>query len=153
PGTPGCLTIVTSRDQLAGLMVTEGAHPLRLDLLSDGDARDLLARRVGTARVAWEREAGGEIIERCAGLPPALSIAAARGGLRPDSPLWVTAAELRDATAVLDPLSAGEPTSDARAVLSWSYQALSPDAAQMFRLLGLHPGPDIGVPAAASVGG
>jgi tetratricopeptide (TPR) repeat protein len=153
PGTPGCLTLVTSRDQLAGLAVTEGAHPLRLDLLSDGDARDLLARRVGTARVAWEREAANEIIERCAGLPLALSIAAARAVLRPDFPLAVTAAELRDASAVLDPLSAGEPTSDARAVLSWSYQALTGDAAQMFRLLGLHPGPDIGVTAAASLAG
>jgi len=94
-----------------------------------------------------------EIIERCAGLPLALSIAAARAVLRPDFPLAVTAAELRDASAVLDPLSAGEPTSDARAVLSWSYHALTPEAAQMFRLLGLHPGPDIGVTAAASLAG
>jgi DNA-binding SARP family transcriptional activator/tetratricopeptide (TPR) repeat protein len=153
PATPGCLTVVTSRDQLAGLTVTEGAHPLRLDLLSAGDARDLLARRVGAVRVAWERDAVNEIIDRCAGLPLALSIAAARAVLRPDFPLAVTAAELRDATVVLDPLSAGEPASDARAVLSWSYQALTPQAAQMFRLLGLHPAPDIGVSAAASLAG
>jgi DNA-binding SARP family transcriptional activator/tetratricopeptide (TPR) repeat protein len=153
PGTPGCLTLVTSRDQLAGLTVTEGACPLRLDLLGDSDARNLLARRVGAARVAWEREAVNEIVERCAGLPLALSIAAARAVLRPDFPLAVTAAELRDASAVLDPLSAGEPTSDARAVLSWSYHALTPEAAQMFRLLGLHPGPDIGVTAAACLAG
>ncbi len=153
PATPGCLTVITSRDQLAGLTVTEGAHPLRLDLLGVGDARDLLARRVGAARVAWERDAVNEIIDRCAGLPLALSIAAARAVLRPDFPLAVTAAELRDATVVLDPLSAGEPTSDARAVLSWSYQALTPQAAQMFRLLGLHPAPDIGVSAAASLAG
>jgi DNA-binding SARP family transcriptional activator len=153
PGAPGCLALVTSRDQLAGLTVTEGAHLLQLDLLSDDDARDLLARRVGTARVAWEREAVNEIIERCARLPLALSIAAARAVLRPDFPLAITASELREATAVLDPLSAGEPASDARAVLSWSYQALTPEAARLFRLLGLHPGPDIGVTAAASLAG
>ena len=121
--------------------MTEGAHPLRLDLLGDGDARDLLARRVGAARVAWERDAVSEIIDRCAGLPLALSIAAARAVLRPDFPLAVTAAELRDATVVLDPLSAGEPTSDARAVLSWSYQALTPPGGADVPPAGTAPGP------------
>jgi tetratricopeptide (TPR) repeat protein len=36
-------------------------------------------------------------------------------------------------------------------VFSWSYRQLSPRGARMFRLLGLHPGPDISVPAAASL--
>ena len=38
-------------------------------------------------------------------------------------------------------------------MLSWSYAALSPAAARMFRLLGLHPGPDVTAPAAASLAG
>jgi tetratricopeptide (TPR) repeat protein len=38
-------------------------------------------------------------------------------------------------------------------VLSWSYHLLSPDAARLFRLLGLHPGPDLTGPAAASLAG
>src|SRR5262249_31700987 len=38
-------------------------------------------------------------------------------------------------------------------VFSWSYRALSPDTARMFRLLGLHPGPDITAAAAASLTG
>ncbi len=42
---------------------------------------------------------------------------------------------------------------DVRAVLSWSYDQLSPPAARMFRLLGLHPGPDISLSAAASLAG
>ncbi|MCC8243530.1 tetratricopeptide repeat protein [Saccharothrix luteola] len=42
---------------------------------------------------------------------------------------------------------------DIRAVFDWSYRTLSDDAARLFRLLGLHPGADVGVPAAASLVG
>jgi hypothetical protein len=51
----------------------------------------------------------------------------------------------------LDALDAGDPGSSVRAVFSWSTRQLTPGAARMFRLLGLHPGPDITVPAAASL--
>jgi len=40
---------------------------------------------------------------------------------------------------------------DIRAVLSWSYQQLDSAAARMFRLLAVHPGPDITAAAAASL--
>ncbi len=36
-------------------------------------------------------------------------------------------------------------------MFSWSYEQLSDPAARLFRLLGLHPGPDIAAPAAASL--
>ena len=36
-------------------------------------------------------------------------------------------------------------------MFSWSYRALTAPAARMFRLLGLHPGPDITTAAAASL--
>src|SRR5262249_56285904 len=51
----------------------------------------------------------------------------------------------------LDALDGGDLATDVRAVFSWSYQALSGAAARLFRLLGLHPGPDISTPAAASL--
>jgi tetratricopeptide (TPR) repeat protein len=63
------------------------------------------------------------------------------------------AAELRDARGRLDALETDDVTTDLRAVFSWSYHRLSPLAARMFRLLGLHPGPDISAAAAASVAG
>ena len=47
PGAPGCLVLVTSRNQLTGLVAAEGAHPLTLDLLTADEARELLARRLG----------------------------------------------------------------------------------------------------------
>ncbi len=151
PGAPGCLTIVTSRNHLTGLVATEGAYPLTLDLLTAADARDLLARRLGAARVIREPAAVDDLISGCARLPLALTVAAARAATVPQFPLAVIATELREASSVLDPFYADDSASDVRAVFSWSYRALGADAARLFRLLGLHPGPDISLAAAASL--
>jgi tetratricopeptide (TPR) repeat protein len=94
-----------------------------------------------------------ELIGLCARLPLALAITAARAAARPEHPLEALAAELRAAGGPLDALDAGEPTASVRAVFSWSYRQLSPAAARLFRLLGIHPGPDISAPAAASLAG
>jgi tetratricopeptide (TPR) repeat protein len=66
-------------------------------------------------------------------------------------PLAELAAQLREAS--LDALDAGELTVNLRAVFACSYRALSAEAAQTFRLLGLAPGPDIGLPAATNLTG
>jgi tetratricopeptide (TPR) repeat protein len=153
PGAPGCLVVVTSRNQLTPLVATEGAHPLTLDLLSVDEARDLLARRLGATRIAAEPQAVDEIIERCARLPLALAIAAARAASHPRFPLARIAEQLREARSGLDALAGGDPATDVRAVFSWSYHTLSAHAATLFRQLGLHPGPDLTQPAAASIAG
>jgi tetratricopeptide (TPR) repeat protein len=87
----------------------------------------------------------------CARQPLALAVAAARARTRPRLPLRGLAAELSDFASRLDALDAGDPAASVRTVFSWSYQQLSPEAARTFRLLGLHPGPDLTVPAAASL--
>ncbi|MFF5208662.1 BTAD domain-containing putative transcriptional regulator [Streptosporangium sp. NPDC000396] len=153
PGAPGCLVVVTSRDQLTGLVAVEGAQALALDLLPAAEARELLARRLGSARVAVEPEATGQIIARCARLPLALAVVAARAAAHPHFPLAALAAELGAAHGGLDALDGGDPSTQVRAVFSCSYQALDPAAAQLFRWLGLHPGPDLTAPAAASLAG
>jgi len=153
PGTPGSAVVVTSRNQLTGLITTEGAHPLTLDLLPPAEAHDLLVGRLGPERVAAEPAAVEDIIARCAGLPLALAIVAARAVTRPGFALGTVAGELRDARSALDALTDADPATDLRAVYSWSYDALSAAAATLFRLLGLHPGPDIATPAAASLAG
>ena len=153
PGAPGCVAIVTSRDQLTSLVAAEGAVPLVLDMLSVVEARQLLIRRLGADRVAAEPRAVDEIINRCVRLPLALTIAAARAAIRPRFALAVLAGELRDARHRLDTLAAGDAVSDVRAVFSWSYDTLSAAAARLFRLLGLHAGPDISTGAAASLTG
>jgi DNA-binding SARP family transcriptional activator/Tfp pilus assembly protein PilF len=152
PGAPGSLVVVTSRNEMTGLVAAEGAVPVTLDVLSDGEAREMLARRLGQDRTAAEPEAADEIISSCARLPLALGIAIGRAAARPKRSLAELAAELRDARGRLDVLEADAAT-NVRAVFSWSYDQLSETAARMFRLLGLHPGPDISLSAAASLAG
>ncbi|MEU5835672.1 BTAD domain-containing putative transcriptional regulator [Streptomyces diacarni] len=153
PAGPGCLAIVTSRNQLTGLIANDGARPLTLTPLPLADARDFLARRIGTARLAAEPEAADEIISSCARLPLALAIVAARAATHPSFPLYAVAEELRDSHGSLDAFAGGDISSDVRAVFSWSYQALSAPAARLFELLAAAPGPDISAPAAATLAG
>jgi DNA-binding SARP family transcriptional activator/Tfp pilus assembly protein PilF len=153
PGSPGCLAVVTSRNRLTGLIAREGAHLLSLDVLTPRGARELLTGRLGAHRVDAEPEAAEEIITRCVRLPLALTIAAAHAAASPSFPLGHFAAEIREAGRVLDPFGDDDAATDVRAVFSLSYHALSAGAARLFRLLGLHPGPDITVGAAAGLAG
>jgi DNA-binding SARP family transcriptional activator/tetratricopeptide (TPR) repeat protein len=150
PGSPSCLTVVTSRNQLGGLVVVDHAEPVPLDLFTDAEARALLTLRLGAGRIAAEPTAVAEIVSRCGRLPLALAVVAARAAAYPGSLLADVAAELDGG---LDPFDGGDPQADVRAVFSWSYRALSPAGARLFRLLGLHPGPAFGTDAAASVAG
>jgi tetratricopeptide (TPR) repeat protein len=152
PGSPGCLVVVTSRNRLSGL-VAAGAVPLPVDLLSAAESRALLSRRIGALRVAAEPEAVDDVVAACARLPLALAIVAARAAVYPQLGLASLATELRHAHGGLDAFVGENAASDARAVLSWSYHLLTDEAARLFRLLGLHPGPDLTGPSAASLAG
>lgn len=151
PGSTSCTVVVTSRRRLTGLVTGHGARTLDLDVLAPAEARDLLARHLGRERLAAEPRPLAELLDGCAGLPLALGIVAARAAGHPDFPLASLAGELRDLASRLDTLDGGELTTNMRAVLSWSYHALDPDTATAFGLLGLAPGPDIGLAAAASL--
>ncbi|MQA88377.1 MAG: tetratricopeptide repeat protein [Streptosporangiales bacterium] len=153
PGSPGCLVVVTSRNQLPGLVAAEAAHPITLDLLTPDEARDVLARRLGADRIAAEPQTVEEIIHQCARLPLALAIVAARAATHPGFPLEALAGQLREARGGLDAFADQDADTDVRAVLSWSYNALDTEAARLFRLLGMHPGPDVAAPAAAGLAG
>jgi tetratricopeptide (TPR) repeat protein/transcriptional regulator with XRE-family HTH domain len=151
PASPASLVIVTSRNQLCGLAAADRARLFTLDVLSHDEALHMLTARLGTGRAAAEPAAAAEIASLCGRLPLALAVAAARAQARPDFPLAAVAAELRDRGGRLDALDGGDPAASVQAVFSWSYRHLSAAAAQMFRLLGLHPGPDISPAAAASL--
>ncbi|GIH10517.1 SARP family transcriptional regulator [Rhizocola hellebori] len=153
PGTPGCLAIITSRHRLIGLIAAEGAHPLTLDVLSEEESLEFLSGRLGPQRVSAQREAAERIARQCAGLPLALSLVAARAAIHPGFTLAGLSDELAEAGSGLGALATGDSTVDVRNVFSWSYRRLGDDAALLFRLLGLHPGPDIAAPAAASLVG
>lgn len=149
PGSAGCLAIVTSRDRLLGLVAGQGARQVTLDVLSAAEAQQLLANRLGSHRVSQEPAAAQAIALRCSMLPLAMAVAAARAAASPHLPLRTIA----DALFSLDGFGGTSAATDLRSVFSWSYRALSPGAARLFCLLGLHPGPDITVPAAASLAG
>jgi len=153
PASPGSLVIVTSRSQLGGLAAADGARLISLDVLTHGEAVQMLAARLGAARAAAEPAAVDRIAGLCACLPLALAVAAARAAARPGFPLAALAEELAESAGRLDALEAGDPATSVRAVFSWSTRQMSGEAARMFRLLSLHPGPDISVPAAASLAG
>lgn len=150
PGAPGCLVLVTSRNQLTGLAAA-GAHLVGVDLLDDAESHAMLSARLGATRIAAEPAAVDEIIDLCARLPLALAVVAARAATHPTFSLAALAGQLRDARGSLDEFAGTDPATDPRAVFSWSYLRLSPAAARLFRLLGVHPGPDIGTRAAASL--
>jgi tetratricopeptide (TPR) repeat protein len=148
PGSPTCLVIITSRNRLDGLIVREGARRIALDVLPAAEAMELLAERVGQERLDAEPEATAQLLDLCARLPLALSIAA-----QSDQPISSVVAELRDERNRLDTLDLGDTDLSLRSVFSWSYNVLTAEAARLFRLLGLHPGPDISRHACGSLTG
>lgn len=155
PGTPSCLVIVTSRSRLSGLAARDGAQRITVDVLAPGEAVDLLQRVTREYRQDDDPHELSELARLCASLPLALRIAAERAASRPRMPLAELISDLRDESGLWDALSAEDDDErDAvRTVFAWSYRALPQDSAQLFCFLGLHPGPDFDVQAAAALAG
>jgi tetratricopeptide (TPR) repeat protein len=154
PGTASPLVVVTSRNRMRGLVAREGAHRVQLDVFREAESLALLRTIIGERRQDDPADLA-ELARLCAHLPLALRIAAERALSRPAMQLTDLIADLRDDSFLWDALSADdEAGGDAvRTVFTWSYRALPDEAATMFRMLGLHPGNDISLPAAAAVAG
>jgi tetratricopeptide (TPR) repeat protein len=151
PGSPSCFVLVTSRDDLAGLVARDGACRVSLDPLSTAEAITLLRGLIGS-RVDAEPESAAALAERCARLPLALRIAAELAAARPDMTVADVLGGLQDEQGRLDLLEVAEdPRTAVRSVFSWSCQHLTSDSARAFSLLGLHPGPDTDAYALAAL--
>ncbi|MEU5262173.1 BTAD domain-containing putative transcriptional regulator [Amycolatopsis sp. NPDC021455] len=149
PGSAGCVVLVTSRSRLAGIVAREGAHPLTLDVLGHQEAVALLGRLLGDERVRAEAAETARLAERCGRLPLALRIAAADLRCRPGRRIADQVADLAGA-GPLDALQIEDDEESAvRAAFALSYQAVDEPARRLFRRLGLVPGQDFTVPAAA----
>jgi tetratricopeptide (TPR) repeat protein len=151
PSAPSCEVLVTSRRRLDSLVTNHGAHPVHLGVLTDTEARQLLATRLGADRVDADPEAVAALLAVCGGYPMALAIVAGRARTHPHLPLATLVTELRDEAAGLDVLDSDDPAASLPTVLSWSLRALTPRQRTVFGLLGIAPGPDIGLAAAASL--
>jgi tetratricopeptide (TPR) repeat protein/transcriptional regulator with XRE-family HTH domain len=150
PGTAGSFVLVTSRNHLTGLVAHEGAHEIGLGGLKPAESRELLARVLGAERVAADTWGASRLARLCVHLPLALRIAAANLATDPASSIAEFADKLaHDRLAVLT--SPGDEGRAVQAAFDISYGAQSVPARRMFRLLGLVPGPDFTIDAAAAL--
>jgi tetratricopeptide (TPR) repeat protein len=141
PGDSTSVAVVTSRSDQLGLIALEGASLLRLTVLDDDQAEQLLMARLGTECLVANRVAVDRIVLKCAGLPLALAIVAAHAGTSSEGLTAIGQSLIGDESG-LDVLSVpGDITADIRAVFAGSYLDLAPATALLFRRLGLHPGP------------
>jgi DNA-binding SARP family transcriptional activator/tetratricopeptide (TPR) repeat protein len=153
PGGAGSVALITSRAALAGLVALNGARVRVLQAFSDDEALEMVSQRLGPGKASPDEVATARLIAACARLPLALAIATALVATGPARDLADVASDLAPAGSRLEVLNAGEQMANIRSVFSWSYRALSPAAAQLFRLLAEQPGPDISAAAAASLTG
>ncbi|MET9834944.1 BTAD domain-containing putative transcriptional regulator [Streptomyces sp. NPDC006385] len=134
PGGDGCAVLITSRARLTAL---PGAHLLDVEPLDHTDGRTLLDRIADARRFATEPEATERLLADCAGLPLALRVAGARLVGHPHRPVRWLADRLADEQRRLGELRAGDLA--VRACVATAYHGLAPDAARLFRALGLLP--------------
>lgn len=150
PGS-GSMVLVTSRSQLRGLAARDGARRIGLDALPVAEAVALLRSRLVSAPTD---DSLAELADLCGRLPLALTIAAERANQQSQVGISDLIGELRDEYDRLDAFAdEGDPLADVRAVFSWSVLDLDDDSARLFLLLGLAPGPDLGIEAVAALAG
>ncbi|WP_412543311.1 BTAD domain-containing putative transcriptional regulator [Longispora sp. K20-0274] len=149
PGAGGSATVVTSRNRLEALTAREGARPVRLDVLDLADALAVLAAPVGADRIGAAPVDAHALVELCDRLPLALRIVGSRLAEHPDWPVSAVVDELRCERRRLAALAAED--AGVAATLALSYRALPSPAGRLLRLLGLHPGADVDLHAAAAL--
>jgi tetratricopeptide (TPR) repeat protein len=113
----------------------------------------MLRHRLGRDKVDADMAATTRLLQRTGRLPLALAVVAAQAAARPEAGLGELDDQLASAGSRLDAFPSTDERSNLRAVFSWSHQSVSPAAAHLFRVLGLHPTPDLSLDALASLSG
>jgi DNA-binding SARP family transcriptional activator/tetratricopeptide (TPR) repeat protein len=148
PGTPGSLVLITSRHRMPAL---DGVQPFTLDVLPPAQATEMLLRIAGRERHEHDKEAVADIVDRCGYLPLAIAVAAARLRSHPSWTVRYLADLLADARERLDHLHADDRS--VTAAIETSFHHLPPERQHVFRLLGLHPGPEVDAYSTAALAG
>ncbi|MFS8095813.1 tetratricopeptide repeat protein [Lentzea alba] len=138
PGSPGCLTLITSRSRLCGL---EGVRRIPLDVLSSDEAVTLLQRILGDERVAAEPDQAGEVARLCGYLPLAVRITGARLAGRAHWPVSKLVRRLSDERSRLDELVADDLA--VRSSLELTYRGLPEDVQGAYRIFGFLGLPEV----------
>ncbi|MDP9793779.1 tetratricopeptide (TPR) repeat protein [Catenuloplanes nepalensis] len=144
PASAHAAVLVTARWRL-GALALDGAGFLPVAPLPEDAATEMLRRRIGNARLRADREATRSLLRRCAGLPVALAVSAARLASRPRWPVRRMVDELnQDSVSVPGGMSLAT-------VFELSYRDLDAPVAHCYRALGAHPGAECGVPVVAAM--
>ncbi|WP_319693457.1 AfsR/SARP family transcriptional regulator [Streptomyces sp. ME19-01-6] len=151
PGSPTCLVVVTSRNDLRGLTAFHDALHVDLDVFSEDEAITLLARTVGEGRVRAEPEAASELVGLCGYLPLALRVCAANLIGSRHRRIADLTRELREGNRLAALNIAGERRPAVQGAFDLSYAALPAAERRLFRLLSLVPGPDVTAAAAGAL--
>ncbi|MFG2649426.1 BTAD domain-containing putative transcriptional regulator [Streptomyces sp. NPDC048436] len=151
PGGTRCVTVVTSRYRLRGLIASDAARPVPVDVLDPDDSTALLAAVLGKERVLAEAVGARHLVELCGGLPLALRVAAARLADQPEWSLRAMSAELADESRRLGLLDVED--TGVRAALRLTVRRLPEDVAHHFAHLGRHPGTHVDRFTAAALAG
>ena len=137
------VTAVTSRWRLPGLTV-DGCRTVQLEPLAEEAAVALLAATLADERVGEQLEDARELVGLCAGLPLAVRVAGARLASRPSRQINTMVRALTEERSRLSVLTIADDDRSVQAALDLSYRELPDEAARLYRLLGLHPGPEFG---------
>ncbi|MGX1914162.1 AfsR/SARP family transcriptional regulator [Streptomyces phaeochromogenes] len=157
PGASECFTLITSRRRLVGL---PSGRSLALDVLPSNDAVQLFREFAGleiAGDMRYAEDSGGpdvaveiaEIVRLCGYLPLAIEIAANRLSAHPSWNLAVLRERLSRSDGRLAEIRDGY--SEITRAFEVSYQTLTAEEKETFRLLSLHVGPEFGLSAAAAL--
>jgi tetratricopeptide (TPR) repeat protein len=151
PASDTCVTVLTSRNRLTGLTIRDAVRVMTVPPLPERECMALLGQVIGADRAAAEPDALQALVRLCGGIPLVLRIVGEHVAERPRASLADLVEDLN--THLLDCAGEDGEEADLRTIFAWSYRALRPDVARLFRLLGLHPGASIGPEAAAALCG
>ncbi|MES4906328.1 MULTISPECIES: tetratricopeptide repeat protein [unclassified Streptomyces] len=146
PANEECLVLVTSRKRLLGL---DGAVPLSLECLQPDQAALLFGRLANRNPTSLEGKAIASTVRLCGYLPLAITLLAAQLAHHPLWDINTFADNFATAQDRLGELEAGDRA--VTAAFRLSYKALDPHQKNLFRCLGLHPGPEIDAYATAAL--
>jgi tetratricopeptide (TPR) repeat protein/transcriptional regulator with XRE-family HTH domain len=148
PGTAGSLVLITSRRRLTAL---HGTAVISLDTLPPAEAATLLVRLAARPGLRAGDAAIGQITRLCGYLPLAIGMLASQ---LHHHPAWTVTGLAADLAAASDRLAVMHAENlSVAAAFGLSYAELAPSAQQLFRRLGLVPGPSIDAHAAAALDG
>ncbi|MEU0878243.1 BTAD domain-containing putative transcriptional regulator [Lentzea sp. NPDC005914] len=143
--------LLTSRDRLPDLVINEGAYAITVPEMAPDECAELLQSMIGHERVAQDRPGLYELTRLSGGLPLALKIIGQHVADRPQETLADLAGQFRAHRVLISGDEDDSDTHSLHAAFSWSYEALAPDTARVFRAVGLHPGPRLHEDTAAAL--